>query len=118
MADRSRPSFLSKLLSRLRGEPRAAQQPKTQMRPFQAIAIYRGVICCEMARKFGEHRFLAKDAPPLPLQGCTMPERCECKYLKYKDRRAEARRLVDFGMSTRVFDGKERRARVGRRSTD
>ena len=112
-----RRSLLSMLLAKFKSSPR--HQPEAApLRPFQAIAIYRGVVCCEMARKFGEHRFLAKDAPALPLQGCSMRERCECRYLKYKDRRGEARRLVDFGMSARVFDGRERRARKGRRSTD
>jgi hypothetical protein len=104
-------------MSRWKSEPRGAAEPAA-MRPFQAIAIYRGIQCCELARKFGEHRFLAKDAPALPLKGCSMPERCDCRYLKYKDRRAETRRTVDFGMSARVFDGRERRGRTGRRATD
>jgi hypothetical protein len=111
-------SFLGRLLGRFRSAPRHQPSPAAPLRPFQAIAIHRGVPCCELARKFGEHRFLAKDAPALPLRGCTMPERCQCRYLKYKDRRTEARRMVDFGLAARLFDGKERRARNGRRSTD
>jgi hypothetical protein len=117
MAGSTPRSFLARLLSRFKSAPRH-QARSAPLRPFQAIAIYRGVKSCELARKFGEHKFLAKDAPALPLKGCSMPERCDCRYLKYKDRRAEARRLVDFGLSARVFDGKERRARNGRRSTD
>jgi hypothetical protein len=112
-------SFLARLLGRLKGTPRQPSSATAPpLRPFQAIAIYRGVNCCAVARKFSEHRFLAKDAPGLPLLGCSMPERCECRYLKYKDRRGDARRLVDFGLAARLFDGKERRARNGRRSTD
>ena len=111
-------SLLGGLLSRFgtRKEPPAATGP---LRPFQAISIYRGVMCCQAARKFSEHRFLVRDAPPLPLSGCTMPNNCQCKYIKHKDRRAEPRRLMDFGMAARLFDGRERRARGGgRRNND
>ena len=110
-------SLLEGLLARFstRKEPPAATGP---LRPFQAISIYRGLICCDMARKFSEHRFLARDAPPLPLSGCNMRTNCHCKYIKHKDRRTEPRRLIDFGMASRLFDGKERRARRGRRNAD
>jgi hypothetical protein len=47
-----------------------------------------------------------------------MGKKCQCKYIKHKDRRSEARRLMDFGMAARLFDGKERRARRGRRGND
>ena len=110
-------SLLEGLLARLRSrkEPPAATGP---LRPFQAISIYRGLICCEMARKFSEHRFLVRDAPSLPLAGCDMRKTCQCKYIKHRDRRAEPRRLIDFGMAARLFDGRERRARRGGRRSD
>ena len=110
-------SLLEGLLARFSGrkEPPAATAP---LRPFQAISIYRGLICCDMARKFSEHRFLARDAPSLPLAGCSMPQKCHCKYIKHRDRRAESRRLMDFGLAARLFDGRERRKRSGRRDND
>ena len=110
-------SLLEGLLARFstRKEPPAATGA---LRPFQAISIDRGLICCDMARKFSEHRFLVRDAPALPLAGCSMGAKCQCKYIKHKDRRAEPRRLMDFGMASRMFDGKERRARGGRRNND
>jgi hypothetical protein len=111
-------SLLEGLLARFgaRKEPPAVTGP---LRPFQAISIYKGLICCDLARKFSERRFLARDAPSLPLSGCTMRKTCQCKYIKHKDRRSEPRRLMDFGMAARMFDGKERRARrIGRRSND
>ena len=110
-------SLLEGLLARFstRKEPPAAGP----MRPFQAISIYRGLICCDMARKFSEHRFLMRDAPPLPLAGCSMRKTCQCKYIKHRDRRSEPRRLIDFGVVARLFDGNERRARrAGRRTSD
>jgi hypothetical protein len=110
-------SLLSGLLARFgsRKEPPEASGP---LRPFQGISVYRGLICCELARKVSEHRFLVRDAPSLPLSGCSMPEKCHCKYIKHKDRRSEPRRLIDFGVAPRLFDGRERRARDGRRRSD
>jgi hypothetical protein len=110
-------SLLGGLLGRFaaRKEPPEASGP---LRPFQAISIYCGLVCCAMARKFSEHRFLVRDAPPLPLSGCTMRAKCQCKYIKHRDRRSEPRRLIDFGMTPHIFDGRERRSRGGRRSSD
>jgi hypothetical protein len=118
MPKQAKKSLLEGLLARFSGrkEPPAATGP---LRPFQAISIYRGMNCCELARKFSDHRFLVRDAPALPLAGCTLGKACQCKYIKHRDRRAEPRRLMDFGMAARLFDGRERRARgSGRRAKD
>lgn len=118
MPKQAKTSLLEGLLARFssRKEPPAATGP---LRPFQAISIYRGLICCEMARQFSDHRFLVRDAPPLPLAGCNMGKTCKCKYIKHRDRRSEPRRLMDFGMAAHLFDGRERRDRKsGRRSKD
>jgi hypothetical protein len=114
---RQRPSLLSTFLARL-NKTNPPKREKPAVLPFQAIAIYRGITACEMARKFSEHRFLAREAPSLPLQGCTMSQQCECRYLKFKDRRVEARRLDDFGAATRLYNGSERRGFRGRRKAD
>lgn len=111
-------SWLSALLEKFGSKQRARRSAAAPLRPFQAVSIYRGTQCCEMARKFSEHRFLARHAPQLPLAGCTMPTGCHCKYIKHLDRRAQTRRLIDFGMAPRLFDGKERRVRPGRRAGD
>ena len=114
MPKQAKKSLLAGLLTRFstRKEPPAATG---QLRPFQAISIYRGLICCDVARRFSDHRFLVRDAPPLPLAGCSMAKNCQCKYIKHRDRRAEPRRLIDFGVAARLFDGRERRARGGGR---
>jgi hypothetical protein len=108
-------SILSNLMARLRGAPKPPPRMSQPPRPFQAISIFRGVVCCPMAKQFSEHRFLARDAPPLPLAGCNMPERCECRYLKHKDRRTGERRLVDFSLANAMYSGAERRLFAGRR---
>jgi hypothetical protein len=108
-------SILSNLMARLRGAPQPPLPMRQPPRPFQAISIFRGVVCCSMAKQFSEHRFLARDAPPLPLAGCSMPGRCECRYLKHKDRRVGERRLVDFSVANSMYSSAERRLFAGRR---
>jgi hypothetical protein len=117
MARPAKTSLLEGFLARF-GARKQPPEVTGPLRPFQAISIFRGTICCAMARKFSEHRFLVRDAPPLPLSGCTMSKSCQCKYIKHKDRRADPRRLIDFGLAARIFDGRERRSRSGRRGSD
>lgn len=114
-----RPSLLTRLLSRIRREQlsRASGKPAFA-RPFQAIAIYRGSVSCELAKRFSDYRFLAREAPALPLEGCTMRATCQCRYLKFNDRRSYQRRNTDFTTTTRPYLGKERRHSNGRRATD
>jgi len=119
MARSSQRTLLSALLSRLTKSPRPAPKRIAPVRPFQAISIFRGTRACEMARRFSEHRFLAREAPQLPLTGCTMSESCECRYIRHKDRRSESRRSGDvFATAARSVEYKERRLRRGRRSGD
>lgn len=113
-------SLLERLLARLNGTATPMKTAVvTKPRPFQAVAIYRGNTCCALARRFDEHRFLAKDAPSLPLSGCTMPHKCSCRFLKFKDRRnTSPRRLTDIGLVSQMFAGSERRLARGRRVGD
>lgn len=112
-------SVLDRLLVRLRGSPaQAPALPPLPARPFRAISIYRGSEACTMAHKFSEHRFLTKDAPQLPLPGCTMSKKCDCRYVKHGDRRGDTRRLVDLGLVPTLFGAKERRYSKGRRGRD
>lgn len=118
MAHRPPSSLLQQLFSRFRARRAAKAVPPQSARPFQAISVFRGVNACALAKRLSEQRFLAKDAPSLPLSGCTMPAACECVYLKHRDRRAAQRRVMDFTASQRVYTGKERRFLKGRRATD
>lgn len=116
MRRKERKSLLETFWSRLKKPPPAPPAVSTP-RPFQAVSIYCGTKPCPIARRFRDHRFLAKDAPQLPLSGCTHPSACECRYLKHKDRRAERRRFVDYHTLRREL-GQERRQRAGRRAND
>jgi hypothetical protein len=70
---------------------------------------------CEKARKLQGRRFLAKDAPALPLPGCPAPQ-CSCKFAKLADRRTDSRRVEQGGLSASLFvAGSNRRTKRDRR---
>lgn len=117
MRKQPRPSLLTTFLSRLH-KNQTPVPTRAAVSKYQAISIFRGIHACESARSLSDHRFLAREAPVLPLPACTMPEGCECRYLKFRDRRAESRRLVDYGTATRVFASSNRRSFRGRRKSD
>ena len=115
MSRQPRKSLLEVLWSRIKknpGPPTAVVAP----RPFQAVSIYCGIDACQNARRLRDQRFLAKDAPQLPLSSCSQPKACACRYLKHKDRRSESRRLAEFAMRREL--AVDRRRRRGRRATD
>jgi hypothetical protein len=91
--------------------------------PYHAVSIVAPAGACEAARQVKGQRFLAKDAPPLPLRGCQLGAgTCHCGYKHHDDRRVKARRKTDRrvdSLSSRPsWAGQERRQSGGRRSTD
>jgi hypothetical protein len=62
-----------------------------------------------------KERFLSREAPLLPLAGCTA-KYCRCRYVHYEDRRQRERRhFHDQGEAPTLFVGRERRSRIERR---
>ena len=87
--------------------------------PYQAVSIAHGLVNCQAVRDIQGKRFLASEAPMLPLEDCTESNDCMCKYQKWDDRRQEDRRMSDSGIGGQYFHGEEKRSiRRGRRSTD
>jgi len=64
---------------------------------FQAISVRPQLHSCQAVRELENIRFLAKDAPSIPVRGCDIA-RCRCQYLYYPDRREEERRSP-FGLA-------------------
>jgi hypothetical protein len=56
--------------------------------PYQAAGITsnNSNCACEAVKQIEGIRFLAREAPILPLQDCTSPQ-CTCSYARYRDRR-------------------------------
>jgi hypothetical protein len=118
MQKRHQPSMIETLLLRLGMKTPARVTVAPPLRPFQAISVLHGTVCCASAKKISGYRFLAKKPPQLPLSECTMRKTCECRYVKHNDRRGDSRRLIDFGLKPVLFAAKERRAMNGRRAKD
>src|SRR5919108_3972207 len=59
---------------------------------FGAVEIRLRGAACDAAKKLEGERFLAGDAPELPLRGCSANQ-CGCSFVKLADRRTDDRRL-------------------------
>lgn len=78
---------------------------------FLSVTIHSRANACEAVRALASTRFLAKEAPRLPLEDCTVSN-CQCRYEHYDDRRDEDRREAPDKTS---YKGEQRRARKERR---
>ncbi len=104
---------MSKLFGGFRKKPPA----RATRSIFHAVSITPKYKPCEAAEILQCERFLADDAPSLPLDVCTHPHACECVYEHLDDRRTETRRAWDVGLPP-VQRGNDARDGVGRRVTD
>ena len=87
--------------------------------PWAATSVLPNKNSCEAARAVKSVRYLAAEAPRLPLPDCSSPGSCSCVYRKYPDRRAGPRREDEEIGIRRYFDPtKERRTTRGRRQSD
>ncbi|MEE4360528.1 MAG: hypothetical protein V2I63_03280 [Pseudomonadales bacterium] len=85
---------------------------------FHGVEIVaRGNFGCPQARQLEGRRFLSEEAPLLPLEGCSSPDRCACSYRHFSDRRTDKRRDSDLGLPDRPIPD-DRRESGGRRITD
>ena len=87
-------------------------------RIFHGVSIKtNGDFLCGVAIDLDGKRFLADEAPPLPLNGCADPQNCRCVYEHFDDRRTSLRRESDEGIPRKEYS-KDVRNGVGRRVTD
>jgi hypothetical protein len=116
-------SLLNKARNLLRTSPAepaaAAPAAKKISTAHHAVSIAPGPRCCAQAREQQGQRFLSREAPPLPLQGCSQPN-CSCRYIHHEDRRAKPRRARDMGVTVDGWLEDERRGdtKRGRRKAD
>ena len=101
---------------------KAARRRKTPIRTarklFHGVSIQPNELsACQAALDLNNLRFLADEAPMLPLTDCSNPAGCRCRYQHYDDRRTEARRESDVGLPMKDHPN-DARTGVGRRVTD
>ena len=62
---------------------------------YHAVSIKPGSYACNEANEIAGERFLADEAPEIPLPGCTSSN-CECHFVHHNDRRSGADRRSPF----------------------
>lgn len=98
-------------------EPTPASPP-SRLNRYQAVSVIACNKACNAVAGVQGVRFLARQAPRLPLMDCDRPDLCRCRFEKYQDRRSAVQRSP-YSNSTMVsFGGAERRGGRGRRGTD
>ena len=87
---------------------------------WHSVSVVGGLAPCPAALAIRQKRFLSAEAPRLPMQECTSPERCQCRYQHHADRRVTMRRSLDRGGLPFPFKGDEKRfpKSTGRRASD
>jgi hypothetical protein len=96
--------------------PDDAPQKARMTGSFPGVELRTRGTACRPARSLARKRLLATEAPPVPLEGCTLRTRCNCYYIQHDDRRSgEPRRNADAGISGSFYTGPERRSGLDRR---
>ena len=98
--------------------PNAKPKRPNSAGDFRAVEIAPSIICCAAAIHVTGKPYLMREAPRLPLYGCTMPTKCACKFRKNADRRDSDRRLFGAAETNRWFAGVDSRTHRGRRSAE
>lgn len=98
---------------------RDAAPAKPAAKPYAAVKVMPAPGACKAAKRLSEQVYLAAEAPPLPLPGCTLE--CNCRYQYLDDRRQADRRAPGGGVRNHIEEAAglnvTRKGR-GRRSTD
>ncbi len=101
-----------------RARPKPARPAKREAHPFRAVSVQYETESCMSARKITEKRYLAREAPPLPLPWCE-ERKCPCHYRFYDDRREPGDRRSRHGRLAEDFSQSQvfaDRSRTDRRS--
>lgn len=94
-----------------------SRSEQTAIRRFGGVEIRLRLDACDAARALEGQRFLAKDAPLLPLPGCDA-HRCSCRFAKLADRRTDDRRFEHGGLGAALYNDDDRRAKRERRAAE
>jgi hypothetical protein len=92
--------------------------PKRSKEPWHAVSIVPRGKACPLALTLRGKRFLAAEAPNLPLEGCAALVTCTCTYKHYSDRRSGPRRESEASGLQRAPPATDKRVKRGRREDD
>lgn len=98
---------------------RAPPRPLFLPNHWHAVCVDAKPLSCAAAQELRKKRFLSKEAPSLPLEGCPDRLNCPCTYKHHDDRRGKPRRKEQQSFTaTQKVPKTERRATKGRRADD
>lgn len=80
--------------TRMRVDARREPSWNRTAQPYRCVAITPEDNACPRVRDLEGKRFLARAAPPLPLDNCS-GSACRCRYAHFTDRRDDERRRVN-----------------------
>jgi len=98
-------------------DSKALKQKTRARRRWHAVMVVPRGEGCAASQACRNKRFLASEAPRLPLEGCDAAS-CGCRYRHYDDRRGPPRRQDDAAAAVTARSERNRRTRAGRRATD
>ena len=75
-------------LYRGKGSPEPEQNKPAPTAQHRAVTVKPCAGCCQAVKRIRGRRYLANQAPTLPLDGCTSGA-CSCSYVHYEDRRED-----------------------------
>ena len=78
---------------RKRGMPQSERAINQTALPYHGVSIRPTKDSCGSARNLQDQRFLAREAPRLPLPNCDAAV-CQCRYSHFEDRREGDRRSL------------------------
>jgi hypothetical protein len=90
-----------------RPAPKRETQPsvrKAEKTKFHAVSIRFGNNACTAAKEIQGERFLASEAPQMPLPDCDMTD-CQCRFVHYKDRRTKDDRRNPYSGTMGITTG-------------
>ena len=91
-----------------RPAPKREAQPsvrKAGNTKFHAVSIRLGSNACTAAKEMQGERFLASEAPQMPLPDCDVTD-CQCRFAHYKDRRTKDDRRNPYSGTMGITTGK------------
>jgi len=98
---------------------RGTGKPPAGTQRWHAVSVRPGSGACPAAASGKDRRWLSREAPLLPLPGCTKPDACRCTYHHHDDRRAGGRRAGEVdAFRPPAQPTTERRNRKDRRARD
>lgn len=105
-----------------RPERRTTSALKKKKAEYHAVSVKPGAYACAAANEVAGQRFLATEAPSLPLPDCDAAE-CDCHFIHHNDRRAGKDRRSPFtsggiAAATGTFSSERRRGEDRRNDDD